>query len=277
MPINKAAVSDFRGLQDSRPSLLDRGTATEAKGKAEENKPPLVSPNVSVDVYSSDLLGLDLDGARKAYHPNNEGIDRNGNGGINKEEARKNEFRGKRGYGIAKYRPPGTDFNRAYLQSNGFYVSQTAIGFRHLSESNPEKWVDAVSVPYLRVNRHFHRAGIRKGDIAYIINHSNGLSSYALFADVKFDNDVVEMSLALARKLEIPVIIANEPSYDRRKIVTKYVGIKNRPVTVYSFKNSGDGNAKTIEQINTLGEFLKNKLLFKDGQPGPLNKNERIV
>ena len=50
------------------------------------------------------LLALDLDGSRHAYHPNNEGLDDNSNGGINKSEATQNKFAltGNRGYGIAK-------------------------------------------------------------------------------------------------------------------------------------------------------------------------------
>lgn len=277
MPINTDQISDFRGILGSRPSLIDRGVDSIKTKKRDDNITSPIPNNVTVKTFSSSALGLDLDGARHAYHPNDEGCDLNEHAGISQEEATRNEFRGKRGYGIAKYKPLGKDFYKGYIQPDGFFVSQTAIGFRNLPESNPEKWVDALTVPFLRVNKSLHLAGVRKGDIAYIINHVNGISSYALFADTKFTNDEIEISLALARSLEIPAPPEQRYSYDRRKLVTKYNSIANRPLTVYAFKNSGDGYAKTIEETNRLGEILKNKLLFKNNPPLNVKSNERLV
>ena len=47
--------------------------------------------------YQTNSLALNLDGARHAYHPNNEGLLHNLNGGITKEEATTNKFTKKRG------------------------------------------------------------------------------------------------------------------------------------------------------------------------------------
>ena len=47
--------------------------------------------------FKTNKLALNLDGARHAYHPNNEGLLLNIVGGINQEEATKNRFTKNRG------------------------------------------------------------------------------------------------------------------------------------------------------------------------------------
>jgi hypothetical protein len=71
-----------------------------------------IGQSASIDTlhtFKTNNLALNLDGARHAYHPNNEGLLYNLNGAITKEEVTKNRFTEKRGYGIAKKKIKNSD------------------------------------------------------------------------------------------------------------------------------------------------------------------------
>ena len=279
----------IRGVQDSRPSLGDRGINQTFKLPSFINEQPiegigrdqrtparislpkhnLKRPMIGAGIVSfkGALLALDLDGARHAYHINNEGIDENGNGGINKNEAQKNSFslaknsKGGwlRGYGIVTQSDKKKTERKGYIQPGGFFVSETSLKFKNINRENPDLYVDAEKIPYLALRKDMTAKGIKMGDIALVINEYNKLYSFAIFADAPPDDSIrIEISLALANELKVPVPAQQVFSYDGKKKVTKYSGITNRPLKIYAFKGSGDGHAKTFDEIKTIGiEYIE--------------------
>jgi hypothetical protein len=203
-------------------------------------------------------LALDLDGARHAYHPNNEGIDNNLNGGINETEATQNHFAttGNRGYGIAKKLSADKTFYIGYLQSDGYFVSQTTVYDKTKTEGDPARYADAETIPYIAFSPGWKHKGIKLGDVAYVINLSNGKAFAAIFADSRNNDDEIEISLALADSLGIPVTTKTGKSYDGTKTIKRYVGIKNAQLKIFYFTHSGNGHAKTPEEIQTAGKAL---------------------
>lgn len=204
------------------------------------------------------LLALDLDGSRHAYHPNNEGLDDNLNGGINKQEAMQNKFAltGNRGYGIAKKKSTDGKFYIGYLQDNGFFISQTTPYYKNKPESDPGRYADAETIPYIAYSPGWKSRGIKKGDIAWVVNTTNGKACAAIFADYRGNDREVEISLALADSLSIKTSTRLVKSYDGTKTVRKYVGIASPRLKIYFFPGSGNGDGKTAMEIRQLGKRL---------------------
>ena len=213
-----------------------------------QNKDSISAPYVIVD-----KLALDLDGSKHAYHPNDEGIDYNSNGGINKQEATTNTFSKKRGYGIAKKISADMQWH-GYLQPDGYFVSQTTPYFKNKPDSTPEHYADAEVMPYIAISPNWKARKIKLGDIAYIVNPVNGKTAFAIFADSRNNDDAIEISLALAKALNIPVETKNVFTYDKQKKVTKYTGIAMPKLKIYYFVGSGNGNGKTPEEIIATGK-----------------------
>ncbi|MRX41373.1 hypothetical protein GJU43_18960 [Flavobacterium sp. LC2016-23] len=206
--------------------------------------------------FQTKKLALNLDGARHAYHPNNEGLLYNLNGGITKEEAVQNKFKKSRGYGIAKKRIGQTNMYQGYIQPDGYYVSQTTPYNRNQPDSSYTKYADAETIPYITLSPAWKARGIKNCDMAFVINLDNGKESAAIFADYRGNDKKMEISLALAQALEIPVATRQSSSYDTTKTVTRYVGIESRRLKVYYFIHSGDGDGKTAEEIKEKGRKL---------------------
>ncbi len=206
-------------------------------------------------------LALDLDGAKHAYHPNNEGIDNNLNGGISQAEATQNHFAktDNRGYGIAKKLSADKTFYEGYITPDGYFVSQTTVYDKTKTEGNPDRYADAETIPYIAISPGWRYKGIRLGDIAYVTNIDNGKEFAAIFADARNNDNEIELSLALANGLEIPVTTRMAKSYDGTKTVKRYVGMKNNHLKIFYFVHSGDGKSKTPVEIQTLGKKLMGK------------------
>lgn len=218
-----------------------------------------IASALSIDTthtFQTSSLALNLDGAAHAYHPNNEGLLHNLNGGITMIEAQQNLFKKNRGYGIAKRRIGKSDQYQAYIRPDGFYVSQTTPYNKSEPDSSSAKYADAETIPYITLSPGWKARGIRNCDIAYVVNLDNGKRSAAIFADYRGNDESTEISLALAQALDIPVTTKKANSYDGKKTVTRYVGIGNRRVKVYYFIKSGDGNGKSAEAIQEQGKKL---------------------
>ncbi|MFH6945149.1 hypothetical protein [Flavobacterium sp. FlaQc-50] len=207
-------------------------------------------------IFRTKTLALNLDGARHAYHPNNEGLLYNLNGGITREEATQNKFKKDRGYGIAKKRIGQSDDYEGYLQADGYFVSQTTPYNRNEPESSAARYADAETIPYITLSPKWKARGIKNCDIAFVVNLDNGKKSAAIFTDYRKNDESLEISLALAQGLGIPVATKKGSSYDNKKTVTKYRGIASRNLKIYYFIGSGDGNGKTVEEIKKAARKL---------------------
>lgn len=206
--------------------------------------------------FKTKSLALNLDGARHAYHPNNEGLLHNLNGGITKEQATTNRFTKKQGYGIAKKKLENSELYEGYIQPDGYFVSQTTPYYKDKPRSSPERYADAETIPYITLSPAWKAKGIRNCDIAYVVNLDNGKKCAAIFTDYRGNDKNTEISLALAQKLEIPVTTKKYNSYDNKTTVMKYKGIKSNNLKIYYFIGSGNGNGKTVEEIETIGKKL---------------------
>ncbi len=98
--------------------------------------------------------------------------------------------------------------------------------------------------------------GIKNCDIAYVLNLDNGKKCAVIFTDYRGNDKNLEISLALAQLLDIPITTKKSSSYDNKKTVTRYVGISKRNLKIYYFINSGDGNGKTAGEIKDIGDKL---------------------
>lgn len=185
-------------------------------------------------------MTIDADGAPNAYNAENTGLDDLANAGdsthwdglvANRE-------------GVPLIQGPDDPFP-------GYYVSCTALTDRTKSQSDPARYVDASKIPYIVLPGDLAReAGARLGDFAVVTNTRNGKSSYAIFADI---GTLGEGSIALADNLGI---WSNAREGGTRGGIIFEV-----------FPGSGNGQPRTVEEINT----ETSKLVQDAGGAGPSN------
>src|ERR1700676_911275 len=185
-------------------------------------------------------MTIDADGAPNAYNAENTGLDDLANAGdpthwdglvANRE-------------GVPLIQGPDDPFP-------GYYVSCTALTDRTKSQSDPARYVDASKIPYIVLPGDLARdAGARLGDFAVVTNTRNGKSSYAIFADI---GTLGEGSIALADNLGI---WSNAREGGTRGGIIFQV-----------FPGSGNGQPRTVEEINTETA----KLVQDVGGAGPSN------
>ena len=147
-------------------------------------------------------------------------------------------------------------FYIGYLQENGFFISQTTPYYKNKPESDPDRYADAEVIPYIAYSPGWKSKGIKKGDIAWVVNTTNGKSCAAIFADYRGNDKEVEISLALADSLNIKTSSRMVTSYDGTKTLKKYVGIASPKLKIYYFPHSGNGDGKTAEEIQQSGKQL---------------------
>jgi hypothetical protein len=140
-------------------------------------------------------MGVDADGSPRAYHPN----------GPNAGALDYTANAGKPGnwYGLVT-----VDGNPVVQGASdpapGFYVSPTSLEDPTKARTDPRRYVDASTVPYLvlppEVRDTFE---ISLGDLAVVANGRRGLTSAAIFADIGPRGKIGEGSVALATQLGI--------------------------------------------------------------------------
>lgn len=147
-------------------------------------------------VYQSGFA-VDADGAYNAYHPNNRlGLD-------------SIEHAGHPGNWWALATDTGNPNGRPVLQKKGdpapgYYVSMTSLYDSSIAnESNPRRFVDAASVPYVVLPPEgFNHAKL--GDFATVMNLDNGKTAGGIVADESAPElPMGEGSIALAKMLGI--------------------------------------------------------------------------
>lgn len=123
----------------------------------------------------------------------------------------------------------------------GYYISTTALIDKSKSYSDPRRYVDSETVPYIVMPPNFS-ADFKLGDIALVINRKNNKRCYAIFADIGPRNSVGEGSIALAKQLGINA----DP---------KRGGVNNNIVYIL-FKKSGTGKVLASEEIERIGKTM---------------------
>jgi hypothetical protein len=144
-------------------------------------------------VFFTAGMTIDADGAPNAYGPKNRGLDYTANA------------RGGHGWVALVTNKRGSPMRQRSGPYRGFYISTTSLQQTHVKDiANPNRYIDARTIPYIALPKDFAgRFGIGLGDLALVINEANGLSAYAIFADVGPRGRIGEGSIALARELGI--------------------------------------------------------------------------
>lgn len=161
--------------------------------------------------FRVDRVGVDADGAPNAYHPDDVGLNCAHGTGFKGLDCPANA-----GYPSATWWPSvlvadPADTKHAYVQPPssdfaGFFVAQTSLRDEasHKADTDPTKYVDARTVPYLVFPGKFHSmkgtGGL--GDVGYAFDLSNGKRSPFVVAEVGPPSDPLgEVSIALAEAL----------------------------------------------------------------------------
>jgi len=184
---------------------------------------------------------IDADGALRAYHPD----DASGLDGLDHAGAPGNWW------GIVT--TDGTPRGAALVQREsdpapGFHVSQTSLEDAAKQAIDPQRYVDAVVVPYLALQEVFvTELDCQLGDFAFVTREAldgSQRASAAIFADVAAPElPVGEGSIALAERLGIPSSPRTGGTY---RASVRYV----------LFCGSGNGRPRTVAEIDAEGARL---------------------
>ena len=186
------------------------------------------SDNTKISVVNfntkSKELAVDLDGA-DVYHPNDIGLDANSNGGINYDSETK-QISGKM-YGVAVDKKGEPIIQSAEQRSPGYYVSQTSVTVNGFTDNQPERYIDAISIPYLAVSQEFLDAtGAQWGDLGVATNKANDKSVFFIIGDKKSSMKNIEMSHKMLEQLNIPMVYTGQESYDGKMSSKKVKSVK---------------------------------------------------
>lgn len=163
----------------------------------------------NIYLYKIKKFSADADGAPNAYHPDDvghrctdnsykfKGLDCPGNAGYPKKSWWSS---------IILKDPANT--KEGYVQKEGkykgYFVSQTSLKDHKKQDSDPEKYVNAVTIPYIVLPKIFYKiSGTGSpGDVGYAVNISNGKKSSFIIAEIgPSDSELGEISLSLAQNL----------------------------------------------------------------------------
>jgi hypothetical protein len=189
----------------------------------------------SAIVFRSGMT-IDVDGAPKAYHPHDVGA------------LGRLALAGRRGHWWALVTKDGAPLVQGPGDpAPGYYLSMTSLQNSAFPETDPRRYVDASSIPYVALPKTVAVAGgVRLGDLVAVVNETNGKVAYAIYADQGPRDRLGEGSLELANQLRSAPLPGTEGT--RQSLVSGIVYVV--------FPGSGNRRPKTREQIATAGARL---------------------
>lgn len=138
-------------------------------------------------------LEIDSDGSPRSYGPNNSGLDFTANAGAPGNW-----------YGIATDQLGQPIIQGANDPYPGFYVSTTSLQDHSKQHSDPNRYVNSETIPYISVASDLiKRFGVMMGDIAAIYYRSSAQLVFAIVADAGPHSKYGEGSIFLANALKI--------------------------------------------------------------------------
>ncbi len=146
--------------------------------------------------YATSRMDIDADGAPNAYHPQDLGIDALGNAGYPRG--------GWRSVLVVDPRDAAKPYVQTTGEFAGYFVSKTSLQDKTLAETDPRRYVDARTIPYIVFPGDFYRiSGTGDyGDLALARNLSNQMQSSAVVADGgPASAPLGEVSIGLAENL----------------------------------------------------------------------------
>jgi Fungal chitosanase of glycosyl hydrolase group 75 len=190
--------------------------------------------------YFRSKLAVDYDGAPKAYHKDKDkGFDKLSN--ISESNLVKNA--------------DGSFYEQSSGDSKGYYVSKTSIFNRNMTDTNPNKWTDAMTLPYFVLPNFFvTQLGAKLGCWAHVINSNNNRHVDAFLCDTGPSDKIGEGSHALAQALGLPVF-DNESDKNLNNGRGKSIGTDSLIIDFFVFPNISLGvgkvpNKEAVEEIN---------------------------
>lgn len=187
-------------------------------------------PGTEALAYESGLA-VDADGAPDAYGPEGRGRDALANAG-------------KPGSWWGVVTDTGKASGTPVVQGPsdpkpGFYVSSTSLQDPAKAASDPRRYVDSSTVPYVAISPRLLKrslaGGAQLGDVVAVANRTNGKVSYAVVADVGPKDKLGEGSIALAEALGV----SGDPRH----------GGTAKGILYVVFPGSGKGWPRTKEEI----------------------------
>jgi hypothetical protein len=121
----------------------------------------------------------------------------------------------------------------------GYYVSMTSLQDGSKKDSDPNRYVNSETIPYIAIPPKFSK-DFRLGDIALVVNKLNNKRCFAIFADTGPGNKIGEGSIFLAQQLGL-------------KSNPKNGGTQSGIVYIL-LKNSGKGTILTNTEIQAIGK-----------------------
>lgn len=196
-------------------------------------------------------MTIDADGGYRTYHPDSKsGLDALGNGG-------------KPGNWWALVTDNGKPSGNPIVQgpgdpAPGYYISKTSLENKTYKSTDPRRYVDSESVPYMVLPPQVKDAGGAKlGDMATVINTKNMAFVHAIFADIGPRKHIGEASIQCAKAIGV----ASNP---------RTGGTSSKSILYIVYPGSGNGQPRSNEVINNLGSMYFKNL-------GGINKIKSIM
>ena len=223
--LGKAMTLNFKPLpepDDPEPDASPKVVATIARIKVHK-----LGDGRAV-FYTGGMM-VDADGAYRAYHPVNKGLDFLANGG-------------KPGNWWALVTENGKPSGAPVVQgpadpAPGFYISTTSLEDPAFNRKNPRRYVDSESIPYI-VLPGGKLGGAKLGDYALVINLKTKARVKAIVADSGPKAKLGEASIATAKAL-----------LGKSKSSPKSGGTEEKIIRYIVFPGSGDGLPKPADVI----------------------------
>jgi hypothetical protein len=122
----------------------------------------------------------------------------------------------------------------------------TSLEDQSLPATDPHRYVDALVIPYVVLPPSLaNTGGARLGDFGAIYNQLNGMLTYVIFADEGPESHLGECSVNAAHNVGL-------------ELVNKSGGADNG-ITYIIFPGSGNGQKRTVSEINSQGAALLNQ------------------
>jgi len=180
---------------------------------------------------------IDSDGSPRSYGPSNTGLDWTANAGYP-------------GNWWALVTDAAGDpiIQTASDPYPGMYVSTTSLVDSHYGTTNPLRYVNSETVPFIAMPTNvLASGGIHVGDVGYVYNTTTGQSCFAIYADAGNTTSIGEGSIYLASQIGV------DPD-------VRYGGTSLGIIDYVVFPNSGfgQGTIPSIAQIDSIGNLFLN-------------------
>ncbi|HEY1582944.1 MAG TPA: glycoside hydrolase family 75 protein, partial [Chthoniobacterales bacterium] len=165
-------------------------------------------------IYFKTGMTIDADGAYRAYKIRNQGLDFDDNG-------KNPSVPHGRWIGVLTDASGTPIPQKATDPAPGYLISTTSLQDRTRANTDPMRYVDSESVPYI-VLPGGHLGGASLGDYALVVNTTNGKIAHAIAADSGPKVHVGEASIAVARQL-LGDAAANPRSGGTERPIIRYI------------------------------------------------------